>query len=103
MRKITEDVANALLNGENIKRHNDRVENGCMFLFGNEIARFDGSTLKISDGGYTLTTTTKERLNGLLHMYGSNVRVFTKNFTPMISRSPIDKGAEWSGDWTVVQ
>ena len=102
MRKITREVAQALLNGENIKRHNDRVDNGCMFLFGNEIARFDGSNLMISDGGYELTTTTKERLNGLLQMYGSNVRVFTKNFNPMISRSPIDKGSEWSGDWTKI-
>ncbi len=102
MRKITREVARALLNGENITRNNTHVRNGSMFLFGNEIARFDGINLTISDGGYELTTTTKERLNGLMEAYGSNVRLFTKNFNPMISRSPIDRGAEWSGDWTKI-
>ena len=101
MRKITQEAAQALLNGETYRNNNTHVEGGVMLLHGNAIARYDRHTLIVSNAGWH-TTTTKERLNGLLQTFGSGVRVFTKNHTPMISKSPLDKGAEWSGDWSVI-
>ena len=109
MRKITRESAQALLNGETYRKDNTHVEGGIMTLHGNTIAYYDGNTLMIRNAGWH-TTTTKERLNGVLSTFGNPHRVFTKSHTPMISRRWLDdrglhcyESEEWSGEWTVVQ
>jgi hypothetical protein len=104
MRKITQEAARALLNGETYRNNNTHVDGGVMLLHGNAIARFNEGTLIVSNAGWH-TTTTKERINGLLQTYGSSVRVYTKNGMAMITKpySVIDKTLEWSGEWTEIR
>jgi len=101
MRKITRDAARALYTGQTFKQSNTRVEDGVMYLFGNPIAKLENGKLMISNAGWD-TTTTKERINGVLDVFGTSARVFTKNFTPMLSTSFLDLGSEWDGRWTAV-
>ena len=101
MRKITRDAARALLNGQNFHNTNTRVENGVLTLFGNAIAKIENGHLMISNAGWD-SPTTKERLNGVLDIFGTSARVFTKNFTPMLSTGFLDAGSEWDGKWTKI-
>ena len=101
MRKITRDAARALANGQNFSMSNTRVHNGTMTLFGNAIAKIENGHLMISNAGWD-SSTTKERLNGLLDIFGTSARVFTKNFTPMFSTSFQDAGSAWDGEWTKI-
>jgi hypothetical protein len=108
MRRITQEAAQALLNGETYRNDNTHVEGGVMLLHGNAIARYDGHTLMISNAGWH-TTTTKERLNGVLATFDKEYQVFTKSHRPMICRRWHDErglycyeSEKWSGDWTVI-
>ena len=101
MRKITRDAARALLNGQTFNLSNTRVEDGVLTLHGNAIAKIEKGYLMISNAGWQ-TTTTKERLNGVLDVFNSSARVFTKNFTPMLSTGFLDGGSEWDGKWTKI-
>ncbi len=87
MRKITENAVMAFDNSYEFKSGNTRVKvteaYTELYLFNNLIAQKDRSTyeVKISSCGYT-TTTTRERLNGLLSRYNFNLgRVYIKAFT----------------------
>ena len=57
MRKITQEAAQALLNGETYRNNNTHVEGGVMLLHGNAIARYDRHTLIVSNAGWHTTTT----------------------------------------------
>jgi len=95
VRKITKETARALLNGGNITKGNTHVQTvelphmsrvGQLFLFGNLIATYEldegVNRLTISHGNYKvngqikLTSTTKERLNGILKIFGINWHIF---------------------------
>lgn len=69
MRQITKQAVNAFYNWENFSLSNTFVDthNGenRMFLHGNLIAKCNNWVLEISSAGWE-TTTTKERLNGIL-------------------------------------
>ena len=86
MRKITREASKALRNGENYSNSNTIVK-GCtleprsMKLHDNTIAVWDGEahTLTINDCGWQ-STTTKERLNGVLYYFGLG-HIFQKNYT----------------------
>lgn len=75
MRAITKDAVNAFLNAQSFNRDNTSVavyeEAGtrAMRLHGNLIAKYEGTKLYLSCGGWT-STTTKERLNGILSTLG---------------------------------
>lgn len=97
MRQITENAVQAFQTGTNFKNSNTEViaegNSTKMLLFGNEIAEYvEGEGLYVSNGGYRMTATTKERLNGL-----PIVQVNTRKGTTYLN------GAEWNGKKTKVQ
>ena len=73
MRKITLQAVTAFMMGQNFSSGNTRVVCEGRFatlrLHGNAIANRDGNTVMLTDAGWQ-TTTTKERLNGLLEVMG---------------------------------
>jgi len=81
MRKITEQSAKALLNHEQFMLANTRTQpfnsNTALYLHDNLIAVKDkAGDLRLSLAGYN-TTTTKERLNGILELACVNWRYRT--------------------------
>lgn len=96
-RKITEKAIQAFNNREDFKEGNTEVTNydnvTRLELHGNCIATYRESIgLSISDGGYPISVTTKERLNGL-----DGVRVHTKAGTHYLN----DK--EWNGSSVILK
>lgn len=78
MRKITAEAVRAFYNGENYSKSNTEVKqidwHQAMLLHWNLIAfLFDGCDLHISSAGWK-TTTTKERLNGVIPGYNLVVK-----------------------------
>lgn len=85
MRKITKEAARAFLEGRNFHQSNTSVQKffGDTFellLFGNMIALYSRreQTLFVTTAGYP-TVTTKERLNGILDVFGLP-RVYQKDY-----------------------
>lgn len=92
MRQVTRHIVNSFLNGQRDQISNSMTDGKSLYLWGNEIARFNADgKLEISLCGYN-TVTTRERLNGVLTLGGYNLRVSSKNFTPTIN------GVEISSD-----
>lgn len=95
MRKITQQAVNALYGKYKFKKNNTEVfmnSSGwwCLELYGHCIAKIDSEGLKINHQGY-LTTTTKERLNGL-----SGVSITQKHFRWYLNGSEMKEG------WNVI-
>lgn len=97
MRKITQEMARAFYNGENMSSGNTQVKGGQIFLHGNKIAEYqsifanDGNTnINITLAGWN-TPTTRERLNGL-----QGVRVHTRKGQAYLN------GKAWGGEWVTV-
>jgi hypothetical protein len=86
-RKVTSDIINYFLDGENKKIGNTESKDGSLLLFGNKIAKIEKGNLSITNAGYA-TRTTKERLNGL-----PNVKIVQKDGIWYLN------GKEWDGDW----
>ena len=83
-RKITEQACHALMNGNDFRKDNTVIANGCMYLFGNCIASLNNAKhLTINMQGWN-TVTTRERLNGL-----PNVRLSSRNYTPILNGQEI--------------
>lgn len=82
MRRITEKSINAFLNGRNMSAQNMCVSHHAgyseMFLHGNKIAEKRGDDIVISLAGWP-TVTTRERLDALCLMSGSDYRVAQRN------------------------
>ena len=94
MRKITEEAVNKFINKEAFKSGNTQVtihkETAYFYLHGNNIAILDNEELFISTCGWE-TTTTKERLNGiLLKVLGSKYQIRQKNFIWYIKDEPLN-------------
>ena len=88
MRQITKEAVNKFLQAENYSKNNTQVWSGyeCstervtkMFLHGNLIAqrRAFGNTIITNSGWFS--NTTKERLNGLLDLFGYD-KIYQKKF-----------------------
>ena len=97
---ISRKAAQALLSGsrETFKSGNTRVEQGVLFLHGNPIARNEGDSVTISDGGWP-TMTTKARLNAFPMVNVSEERgVWFLNARPWDGRwARVNKNTgEWS-------
>ena len=99
MRKVTQQIVKAFLNGESKKIGNSEVygvtlENGTrvitLQLHGNDIASRVNGELKITNAGW-FSNTTKERLNGL-----PDVSISQKKGVWYLN------GIEWNGNWIVV-
>ena len=87
MRKVEQQMNEAILNRKDFFKGNTSVENyitetgareAIVKLHGNHIATV-GDTLQISDAGWQ-TVTTKSRLNALLNEFAEGCYVFQKNF-----------------------
>lgn len=76
MRKITFDAVDALFEGQGFKRDSTEVIHGLdgakLFLHNNLIAVLNGSEVTLNSCGWK-TSTTKERLNGVLSPYGFTI------------------------------
>lgn len=72
MNKTTQQAVNAFMQGVNFKSSNTKViirDSGTfMYLFDNMIAHKQGNEIFLTTAGWE-TTTTKERLNGILKAY----------------------------------
>jgi len=97
MRKITTKAVTAFLAGRQFRSGNMAVSLGgfdgfnvSMYLHGNLIAERNSHTVRIHDAGWR-TTTTKERLNGLLEMLSLG-RIYQQDFTWFIGN-----GEAWDG------
>lgn len=93
MRTITHLAVKKFLNEENFRKDNTEViktyNTHRLLLHGNEIATKVDSTIKIDNCGW-FSTTTKERLNGLLKTLG-RIGIQQKNFKWFLD------GKEWNG------
>ena len=87
MRKVEQQMNEAILNRKDFFKGNTSVENyitetgvreAIVKLHGNHIATI-GDTLQISDAGWQ-TVTTKSRLNALCNEFAEGCYVFQKNF-----------------------
>ena len=87
MRKVEQQMNEAILNRKDFFKGNTSVENyitetgtreAIVKLHGNHIATV-GDTLQISDAGWQ-TVTTKSRLNALCNEFAEGCYVFQKNF-----------------------
>ena len=82
MRKIEQQMNEAILNREDFRKDNTEVItiSDCSFVYlhGNHIATV-GKTLDICDAGWQ-TVTTKSRLNALLNEFAEGCYLFQKNF-----------------------
>lgn len=98
MRKISREAMLALTNGYDMTKSNTRVRDRAMYLHGRKIAWYDSRWgLIVSDGGYPLSFTTKERLNAL-----PGVRVWTSKHVDYISTGG-HPASEWDGEpWVVL-
>jgi hypothetical protein len=102
MRQITKDSINAFIWGFTFSKQNMRVRvfNDVikLQLHGNTIATKDRITnkIQISNAGWE-SNTTKERLNGLIYLSGSNVKpIYQKNWVWYLN------GKEWDGNFTPI-
>lgn len=98
MRTITQIAVNKFLKGETFRKDNTEVWVGYEFttqrvsrllLHDNEIATKENGVIKIDNCGW-FSTTTKERLNGLLKTLG-RIGIQQKNFKWYLD------GKEWNG------
>lgn len=77
MRKVTQQIANAFAQGNNLAVGNTMTSNGEVYLHGNCIVDTDPwGNITMTLAGWN-TPTTRERLNGIAEVLGLNAR-FTK-------------------------
>ena len=78
MRKITEKIVTAFLDGNSLAIDNTMTDGADIRLHGNVIAYWDiDATVIITLAGWN-TVTTRERLNGLLTMMKHHKRIIQK-------------------------
>lgn len=73
MRKVTSDIANAFIAGKAKKCGNTETDGETVYLHGNVIAQKTQAGLMLTLA-YWPTTTTRERLNGILSTLGRSER-----------------------------
>jgi hypothetical protein len=78
MRKVTEKTALALFRGESRTVGNTHTDGTRLYLHGNLIAVRGKGFIKLSLAGWN-TPTTRERLNGILDIFGVRARFYQKN------------------------
>lgn len=90
MRKVTQEVCMAFMQGRRKTRGNTRTDGGSLYLFNNKIAEWRGGDLFISLAGWD-TVTTRERLNGL-----PGVSLTRRRGRTLFNNIP------WDGEWARV-
>lgn len=79
MRKITLESATALKHKKYYKKSNMFVVGGHYKLHGHEIVEFKNNRLFLNNCGY-YTNTTKERLNGVLSVFNTGLKIIQRDF-----------------------
>jgi hypothetical protein len=90
MRKVTEKVVSAFMQGKAYKLQNTSTDGTALYLHGNKIAEKRSDGLYISNAGWQ-SNTTKERLNAL-----SGVSVWQKKGQWYLN------GELWNGQWSKI-
>ena len=90
MRKVTRETVKAFLNGERKQIGNTRTDGQGLYLHDNQIAwRTPDGDIKINMCEWG-SVTTRERLNGLLNLIGSDLGISQRNHAQCL----VDKNAE---------
>ena len=100
MRKVTERVVKAFMQGKSLTVGNTITDGKNIFLHGNHIARKNSAgKVEVRNAGYG-TSTTRERLNGIARMYDSPYSFGQHRYDQVIYRP----GARdlWDGEWTQI-
>ena len=90
MRKVTQQITDAFLNGRAKKVGNTQTDGKHLYLFGNKIAEHREDGLYITNAGWQ-SRTTRDRLEAL-----PNVNIFQKKFVWHLN------GNAWDGSWIKV-
>ena len=85
MRQETQKIMSAFLRGQKASAARTNTDGNTVWLHGNKIAqRSEGDFVDFSLAGWP-TVTTRDRINGLLQLSGSDYRVFQKNGTQFLT------------------
>ena len=85
MRQETQKIMSAFLRGQKASAARTNTDGHSVWLHGNLIAqRSEGDYVDFSLAGWP-TVTTRDRVNGLLQLSGSDCRVFQKNGTQFLT------------------
>ena len=112
MRQETQKIMSAFLQGQKASAARTNTDGNTVWLHGNKIAqRSEGDFVDFSLAGWP-TVTTRDRVNGLLELSGSDYRVFQKNGTQFLTNGTDVReigDSEWIGlndevykDWVSV-
>ena len=85
MKQETQKIMSAFLRGQKASAARTNTDGNTVWLHGNKIAqRSEGDFVDFSLAGWP-TVTTRDRINGLLELSGSDYRVFQKNGTQFLT------------------
>jgi len=84
MRKETHKIMSAFLKGEKASAQRTNTDGHSVWLHGNLIAERGKSKLWFTLADWP-TVTTRDRINGMLELSGSDYRVFQKNGTQFLT------------------
>ena len=84
MRQETQKIMSAFLRGESASAQRTNTDGYSVWLHGNLIAERGKSKLWFTLADWP-TVTTRDRINGLLELSGSDYRVFQKNGTQFLT------------------
>ena len=84
MRQETQKIMSAFLKGEKASAQRTNTDGRSVWLHGNLIAERGTTKTWFSLAGWP-TVTTRDRVNGLLQLSGSDYRVFQKNGTQFLT------------------
>lgn len=78
MRKVTKQIAEAFKKGQSLTIKNTKTDGQSVWLHGNEIARKTDYGIEVTLAGWP-TVTTRERVDGILQIYKTNMRIVQRN------------------------
>ena len=99
MRQETQKIMSAFLKGESASAQRTNTDGYSVWLHGNLIAERGKSKLWFTLADWP-TVTTRDRINGLLELSGSDYRVFQKNGTQFLTNGTDVReigDSEWIG------
>jgi len=100
MRQETQKIMSAFLRSQKASAARTNTDGHNVWLHGNKIAqRSEGDFVDFSLAGWP-TVTTRDRINGLLELSGSDYRVFQKNGTQFLANGTDVReigDSEWIG------
>lgn len=101
MRKLTQEIVNAFLNGNKKTKGNTSTDGQSIWLHGNQIVETnqDGQIV-INNCGWG-SVTTRERLNGLLSQIAPHLWVHQSNFNQYVFNALNKTETPFEGDYIV--